>query len=531
MLEVMLVVVGCVLLIVCANVGNLLLVRSLGRRHEMTVRMAIGATRARLLRQLLTESLILCSAGALGALLLAYACRHVLVLLLPTRSGVAMYLPGAIDWRVMTLSAGICLLVTLMVGVVPAFQTRKLDVSGSLRSESPALAGGREKTSLRSGLVIVQVGLSFLLLAGAALLMKSLQSIRNADPGFATANVVLTRVSLVAAGYDAPRAKAFQDELIDHLTTVPGVKSAAFARVTPLGVIGYSSAPIVVDGYEAAHDEQPTVDYNQVSPAYFATMGIPLSSGREFTRHDDENAPLVAIVNRTMVERYWNGRDPIGRRLQVKGRWVRVVGVAANSKYESVREGPKPFFYVPLRQDFVREPTLYIRTPSSREDISAALVRTVHDLDPNLALYEMITLREQVNRSLSSQLLAVTLVSLLGGLALLLAAVGLYGVMSYTVAQSTRELGLRMALGASARNLFELVISRGLKLTLLGVVLGAAVGLALTRLLGNLLYRVSPRDPLAFGLALVVMAITAIAACLLPAWRATRTDPAKVLRD
>jgi predicted permease len=312
---------------------------------------------------------------------------------------------------------------------------------------------------------------------------------------------------------------------------LPGIESVAFAAVTPLGYIGYSSSPIAVDGYQASPDEQPEVEYNQVGPGYLATLGIPLLSGREFARSDDENAPLVAIVNRTMAMRYWAGQDPIGRRLQVKGRWARVVGVAADSKYESMAETPRPFFYVPLRQDFVRQPELNIRTTQSLQSTLAAVLREVHALDANLPLYEMITLQEQVNRATSSSLVAVTLVSTLGALALLLAAVGLYGVMSYSVAQSTRELGLRMALGADARNLLQLVISRGLRLTTGGVLLGAVAALALTRLLGQLLYNVSPRDPLVFGAALVTMAIITISACLLPAWRASRTDPARVLRD
>jgi ABC-type antimicrobial peptide transport system permease subunit len=236
-----------------------------------------------------------------------------------------------------------------------------------------------------------------------------------------------------------------------------------------------------------------------------------------------------------MVTRYWGGQDPIGRRLQVRlqnqDRWARVVGVVADSKYESVRETPRPFFYVPLRQDFAREPELNIRTSQSLASIRAALTREVHALDPNLALYEMITLQEQVNRSTSPQLVAVTLISILGALALLLAAVGLYGVMSYAVAQSTRELGLRMALGAQSTNLLRLVISRGLKLVAGGVLFGAVAGLALTRLLGNLLYKVSPQDPAVFASAFVVMIAIGVTACLLPAWRASRTDPARVLRD
>jgi len=530
-LEIMIAVVAFVLLIACANVGNLLLVRSFARRHEMTLRLAIGATRARLLRQLLTEGLILSAFGAAGGLLVAHWCRHALVLLFPARSGVAMYLPGEMDWRVMAVSAGICVITTLIVGLVPALQTRNLDLAGALKADSTGVVGARGRAWIRSGLVVFQVCLSFILLVGAVLLLQSLQKIRTTSPGFSTTRVVETGVSLVAAGYDVPRAKTFQDELIDRVRSLPGVESAAFARVTPLGYGTYSSTPIAVDGYEPLANEQPAVDYNQVSPAYFATLGIPLLSGREFTRTDDENAPLVAIVNQTMTARYWRGQDPIGQRLQVKGRWARVVGVAADSKYESMRELPKPFFYVPLLQDFVRGPALNIRTTQSLQTISAALINQVHALDGNLALYETITLQEQVDRSTSPQLVAVTLVSILGGLALLLAGIGLYGVMSYAVAQSIRELGLRMALGAGTANLIRLVIARGMRLTAGGVLLGAAAGLALTRLLGSLLYQVSPRDPLAFGSAFAVMMITAIAACLLPAWRATRTDPARVLRD
>ena len=530
-LEIMLAVVAFVLLIACANVGNLLLVRSFARRHEMTVRLAIGARRGRLLKQLFTEGLILSAFGALGGLLVAYWCRHALVLLFPARGGVAMHLPGEIDWRVLALSGGVCLIATLLLGLVPAVQTGKIDLAGALKSDSAGVVGGGGRAWVRSGLVVVQVSLSFILLVGAGLLMQSLQKIRNTSPGFSTRNVLDTAVNLTAAGYDAPRAQTFQDELLARVKALPGVESAAFGRMTPLSYGSFSSTPIAVDGYQPPPEEQPTVEYNEVGPDYFTTMGIPLVFGREFTRGDDEKAALVAVVNETMAARYWRDRNPIGERVQVKGRWMQVVGVAKDSKYESVRELPKPFFYVPLRQNFSRGAGLYIRTPLSPQTMTTALAREVHALDGNLALFEVITLQEQLDRSTSPQMVAVTLVGVLGGLALLLAAIGLYGVMSYAVSQSTRELGLRMALGAGASNLLRLVLSRGLTLTAGGVLLGAAVALGLTRLLGNLLYKVSPRDPLAFGSAFAVMIIAALAACFLPAWRATRTDPARALRE
>jgi macrolide transport system ATP-binding/permease protein len=530
-LEIMLAVVVFVLLISCANVGNLLLVRSFARRHEMTVRMAIGAGRGRLLRQLFTEGLILSALGAAGGLLVAYWCRHALVLLFPARGGVSMYLPGETDWRVLLLSAGICLLATLLVGLVPGFQTRNLDLSGALKAESAGVVGAGGKGWVRSSLVVLQVSLSFVLLVGAGLLMQSLEKIRTTSPGFTTHTVLSTAVPLVAAAYDVQRAKTFEDELINRIQALPGVESAAFARLEPLGYGTFSSSPIAIDGYQPPPEEQPTVQYNQVGPSYFATMGIPLIAGREFTRFDDEKTALVAVVNKTMVARYWRGQNPVGQRLQVKGQWVQVVGVAADAKYESIRENPKPFFYVPLRQDFAIRGGLNIRTTQPLATMEAEVTREVRALDANLALYEMITLQEQVDRSTSPQQVAVTLVGILGGLALLLAAIGLYGVMSYTVSQSTRELGLRMALGADPFNLLRLVLSRGLTLTAGGVLLGAVAALALTRLLGNLLYKVSPRDPLVFASALAVMMVVALAACLLPAWRATQTDPVRVLRD
>jgi macrolide transport system ATP-binding/permease protein len=530
-LEIMLAVVMFVLLIACANVGNLLLVRSLGRRHEMTVRLAIGAGRRRLLLQLLAEGMALAVVGAAGGLIVAHWCQHALVLLFPARGGVAMYLPGEIDWRVLALSAGVCVTATLLFALVPAIQASKIDLAAALKSDSAGIAGSRAKTWVRATLVLVQVSLSFVLLVGAGLLIQSLENIRTASPGFTTNGVLNTAVDLVSTGYNEQRAKVFDDELIDRVRVLPGVTSAAFARRTPLGNGTYSSTPIGVDGYEPPPGEQPEVEYNEVGPDYFATVGIPLVTGREFTREDDEKAALVCVVNETMVAQYWRGQNPLGKRLQVKGKWMRVVGVAKDSKYENVRELPKSFFYVPLRQNFSIAAALNIRTRISVDAMAVTLARELNALDPQLATYEVISMQEQLDRSTSPQLVAVTLVAILGGLALLLAAVGLYGVMSYAVSQSARELGLRMALGADAAGVMRLVMSRGLVLTAGGIFVGGIVALGLTRLMGNLLYRVSPRDPLVFALAFAVMIITGMAACFVPAARAARTDPIRALRN
>ncbi len=528
-LGIALAVVFSVLLIACANVSNLLLVRAFGRRHEMTVRLAVGAGRGRLLKQLLTEGMILSAIAAAGGFLVAYWCRNLCVLLLPARGGNRMYLPGEMDWRVLALSTGVCVIATLVFGLVPAIQSSKIDLTSALKSEAGGVVGGRRRGLVRSGLVLVQVALSFVLLVGAGLLFVSLRGIQNINPGFST-KTLTTYVDLRIAGYDPPRMNNFQDALIDRLQALGGVQSVAVERTTPFGYRAYSSAPIAVEGYETAPEQQLIVDYNEVGPGYLATMGIPLISGREFTRADNEAAPPVTVVNEAMAAQFWRGRDPVGSRVQVKGKWLQVVGVARMAKYEKFLETPKPFFYVPVRQSSAAL-GLVIRTSLPPDVMAKALSHEVKALDDNLAPGEVITMQEQVERTTASQRLAVMMLMVFGGLALVLAVIGLYGVMSYNVSQSARELGLRMALGADARNLMRLVMSQGLALTLAGIVVGAAVALGLTRLITTMLYKVSPRDPLVFGSAFIVMMIASLAASFLPARRATRTDPVRALRD
>lgn len=529
-LKITVLVVFFVLVIACANVSNLLLVRAFARRHELTVRMAVGAGRGRLIKQLLTESLLLASIALAGGILVAHWCRNLLVLLIPPRSG-PIFMKGELDWRVLALSAGVCLISLLIFGVIPALQTSKLDISGTLKCESVGVIGTRGKSKLRSALILLQVSLSFVLLAGAGLLLESVQRIRNTSPGFYRDGVLVTSTDLRAAGYDPLRARNFQEELLTRVQGIGGVESAAYARVVPFSYIGYSSAPIAVDGYEVARDEQPTAGYDEVSPGFFSTIGIPLVSGRDFNRADDENAPPVAIVNEAMAAQFWRGADPVGLRLRVKDRWIRVVGVAKNAKYRNMLETTIPFFYVPLRQNPTPDVGLLVRTRQAPATMAPALAREVHALDPDLAAYGILTIGEQIARQTLTQLVAGRFLGIFGGLALLLATIGLYGVMSYAVSQSTRELGLRVALGAAPSHLLRLVMSRGLALIGLGIVLGFVVALATTRLFGYLLYGVSPHDPRSFGSALVIITVASMAACFLPAWRAMRTDPLRALRD
>lgn len=529
-LRISLLVACFVLLIACANVGNLLLVRSLGRRQEIAVRLSLGAGRLRVIRQLLIEGLVLAVTASAGGLFVANICRSAIGLLFPYRPGVIANLPAQIDLRVLALSTTVSVLATILFGLAPALQASGIDMAGVMKSDSGSVAGGRGRTWIRSSLVAIQVALSFVLLAGAGVLLKSLQGMRTSDPGFSTKSVITTSLDMVAAGYDQARIRNFQDQLVDRVATIGGVESAAWTRITPFAYGGYSSSPIMVDGFEAQPGEQPVVEYAEIGPAWLRTMGIRLPSGREFTRGDTANTTAVVVVNETMAVQYWPGQDPVGKRVQARGRWLEVVGVAKNSKYRSLIELAKPFFYVPMSQSQLGQ-SLEIRSRFGPDAVAHALTREIQAMDPNLAPGEVITMREQVDRMSWPQRAAVTLLVAFSAIALLLAGIGLYGVMSYSVSQSRRELGLRMALGANGSDLLRLVIAQGIRLTIAGTMIGVGAAWLSTRLMGDLLYKVSPRDPSVFLSALVIMMIAGAAASLMPAWKALRTDPVRALRS
>ncbi|HEY2798710.1 MAG TPA: ABC transporter permease [Thermoanaerobaculia bacterium] len=518
-----------VLLIACANVSNLLLVRALARRREMTIRLALGASRRRLVRQLLTEGLLISILAAAGGILVAYAGRGLLARVLPSR-GVVLSLPASVDWRVLMLSAALCLATTLLFGLVPAASAGRIDLAASIRTETGGVVGGRGRTRLRSGLVLLQVSVTFVLLIGAGLLVRSLHALRSAAPGFSTDGVLLCTLDFSSAGYDGARARSFQNELLDRVRLAGGVQAAAYARIPPFSYTSYSASPITIDGYAAAPDEQPAPEYDEVSPGFFSTLGIPLLSGRDFALSDGDSSGPVAIVNEAMARRYWPRSDPLGGVFHLEGRTVRVVGVAKTTSYASLQEMPRPFYYVPLGQSLASIVALHVRTGMRPAAAVAMVKREVHALDPGLTPYRVVTMREQVDLKSDTQRMALTLIGVFGVLALVLATLGLYGVMSYSVSQSQRELGVRMALGAKASDLLRLVLRNGILITAGGLALGAAAALGSTRLLGNLLYGVGPRDPLVFAGALLVMAIAALLACLVPARRAARIDPVRALR-
>src|SRR4029434_6670545 len=426
-------VVFFVLLIACANVSNLLLARSLLRRHEITMRLALGAGRRRLIKQLFTEGLILSVIAAVGGIAVAYWCRNALVLSFPSpAAGIVIDLPGQVDWRVLVASVVICIGATMLFALMPAVHASHVDLSGALKTDGGGVVAGSNRSRLRSALVLIQVSLSFVLLAGTGLLLQSLQRMQKTSPGFST-DVIISRADLASAGYNLERAKAFEVQLLDRVRELPGVESATLSRLIPFSYGTFSTAPLSIDGYQLAPNEQLNSSYLEVAEDYFKTLGIPIVVGREFQRTDDEKAPPVAIINETMAAKYWPGKDPVGQRLKVKDRWLQIVGVARNVNYEDKLELPRTFFYVPIRQNFLESNNLLIRTRETPGAIRDVLAREVHGLDPNLAPTAPFRVQEQVDRKGYTQRLAATLIAIFGAMALFLAAIGLYAVMSYSV--------------------------------------------------------------------------------------------------
>jgi predicted permease len=531
MIRVAFVVSVFVLLIACANVANLLLVRSFARRPEMTVRLALGASRNRLLRQMLVEGALLAIVATGVGLAIAYWAQHALVLFFAPRGGIQLNFSVALDWRVLAITGGVGLTSTLAFALVPALRGTRVDLAGALKADSRSSAGGAGTSRLRAGLVMLQVAISFVLLVGAGLLMTSLQRLRSTNPGFVEDGLFVTRVNLLGAGYDTTRAKTFARDFVNQLQMVGGVASVALARATPFEPSGpFASAPIATDVYRPAPDEQPTANFNSVTPGYFATLGISLVRGRYFTGADADTTAPVSIVSESMAAEFWPNGNPVGARLEVRDRWTQVVGVVKDTKYESLLKPPRPLFYLPMTQAVSLSFGANVKTNRPAAELRPAIAGLLRRLDPNVAPYELLSMREQVERATSTQRIAETFLGVFAGLALLLAAIGLYGVMAYAVTQQRRELGLRMALGAEPYRVLRFVLSRGIALSTAGAAIGVAAAAGTTRLLGDLLYKEGPRDPVVFACALLVMLAAALAACLVPAWRAARTNLVEALR-
>ncbi len=528
-LSILMATVAVVLLIACANVANLLLVRASSRRKEIAVRLALGGSRGRLVRQMLTESFVLASLGAALGLGFAFWTARSLAAFLPPYANRATFdtRPDAI---VFAFTLGLTVITTLLFGLAPTLHALKQDLVTAMRDNTAAVVRGPRKVSLRHALVITQVALSMVALISAGLFVRSLREAYKADPGFDPHGVLLASFDPFLSGYDEIRGREFYRRLVERVSTLPGIESATLARRLPLTDGGIAFAAVTIDGYASAKDEDMRLNYETVGPQYFQTMRISFVYGRDFDERDQEGAAGVVIINETMARRYWPGGDALGRRLKLNKDWLEIVGIAKDVKNRSLSEGHQPFLYLPLLQDYRSNMILVARTGVEPEKMFPSVRAEVAALDPGIPMFDAKTLEEHIGISLFLQRMAATLLSIFGLLALSLAAIGLYGVMAYSVSQRTRELGIRISIGAARRDIFKLILGQGLTLSVVGLLGGLVVALVVTRLTGKLLYGISATDPVTFVVVALLLFCVALLACYFPARRATRVDPIIALR-
>jgi predicted permease len=552
-------VVGLVLLIACANVANLLLARAASRQKEIAIRVAIGAGRFRLISQLVTEAVILSVLGGIAGLAFAYWSVQVLLEFMPA-GAFPVHLELAPDLRLLGFSFAVSLLTGLICGIMPALRATRPDVVSPLKNDATAATSllgrfGIGRLDLRKFLVIGQVALSLLLLVGAGLFVKSLENLRELDAGFARENVLLVRTSAGSIGYKGQRLRIFEDRLLEAASRIPGVGVASLAELTPLEGMRWNG-DIAVQGYQFRPDEKPYVDFNAVSPGYFETLGIPLLLGRDFRDQDNPpfvpdpperpirrgekppeppGPPKVAVINEAMAKRFFGAQNPLGKRFTSGDKFkaddsFEIVGVVKDTRYFGLREPVESMVYYPNWRQGARDRVVCLRATGDPGQIIDALRRQVANLDSAVPVTNTLTMDQQVNNNIAQERLIATLVSFFGGLALLLAAVGLYGLMAHSATRRTREIGIRMALGAQRNNVLWLILRDAMLLVTLGAVVGIPVAFGVTRFIASFLYGLTARDPATIAFATVVLLLATVIASYLPARRASKVDPMIALR-
>ncbi|MFQ5694626.1 MAG: ABC transporter permease, partial [Terriglobia bacterium] len=539
--------VGVVLLIACGNVANLLLARATAREKELCIRAALGGKRWHLVRQLLAESFLLALLGGMAGLLLAWWSFDLIVALSP--SSIARATESGIDAQVLGFALALSVLTAFVFGLGPALQVSNPDVSRTLREEGRGLSASATRRRIRNVLVVAEVAVAVVLVIGAALLLRSFAGLLQLSPGFEQNGLLTARVSLPASKYgDDQQVTTFYRELVEQARHLPGVLSAAAVNVLPLRGFGGDTI-FDIEGRPTAQEDpaayggiSPHLGYRPGTPGYFKTMGMQVLQGRVFNDFDHADAPLVAVINRTLARRFFPEDNPLGQRLRLywsvdqKGPWVEIVGIVADSRINSLDEELKQEIFVPAAQVqqiggwIARTMTVVVRTQGDPLRLVPALRAAVRRLDSSLPVYNIETMEQVVAGTLTEPRFNMVLLNLFAAMALLLAAVGIYGMISYTVEQRTREFGIRMAMGAQPRHIFRLVVGRGMVLTVVGLGVGLAAAFALTRFLATLLFGVGATDPLTFAGVAVVLSAVALLACYLPARRATRVDPMTALR-
>ncbi len=531
-LLVLMAIVGLVLLIACANVANLLIARATARQKEIAVRLALGASRGRIVSQLLVESLLLSMAGGAAGLVLAIWIDRALVAFVPSGSS-PLPLSTTPDWRILAFTLGVSLLTGLLFGLIPALQSTRPELAGTLKDQVGSIAGGTS-VGLRKALVAAQVMLSLLLLIGAGLFIRSLRNLKDLDPGFRTTNLLTFAIDPTLNGYTPERSRDFFRQLQEALNAIPGVQSSSFAIVPVLADNEWDNSA-TVEGFTHAPGQSPDPHMNYLAPDYFKTLETPLL-GRDFRPTDVKGSPQVCIVNEAFAKKYFKDGNALGRHIGMGGDPgtkldIEIVGIARDTKYENMRAEIPVEVYQPYAQmSFVLGMSAYVRTAREPAQVFSAIRQTVNRLDPNLPVFGMKTLETQMDESLITERLVASLSSAFGFLATILAAVGLYGVMAYMVAQRTREIGVRMALGAARNDVVWLVMREVLLLAGIGIAVGLPAAWGLSRYVKSQLYGIAPTDIFTMALATLGIAAVALLSGYMPALRATRIDPMRALR-
>jgi predicted permease len=528
-------IVGLVLLIACANVANLLLARAAARRKEISIRLALGASRLRLLRQLLTESMLLSAMGGILGLVLAYWVVDVMQSFIPVLPYNVVEDFFSIDTRALVFTLVVSVVTGILFGLAPAWHGSSPDVVRVLKGGvemSPA--GKRRRVTLRNSLVVTQVALSLVVLVCGALFVKSFRNAQRVDAGFSAESVLLVTINPALIGYDAARSAEVFKRIMSDASTLPGVESVALARRIPLGDSSNSSGPILKEGEQLPRGSAGrNIMNNIVSANYFKTLQIPIIEGRDFDDRDRNGVQRVTIVNERMAQMLWPGESAIGKRIFVgvdSRDPIEVVGVVKTGKYRALAEDPKPFYYYPMAQREPLEMTLVVRSSSDPRSLVSAVRSQLLAIDRRMPVYSVKTMAEHLTYAFWAPRMAATLALAFGVVALVLSAVGLYSVMAYVVSQRTREVGIRMALGAEQRDVLRMITSSGMRLAGVGIFLGLLLSLALARVLSTLLIGVSGYDWAAFVFVLALLLVVALIASVIPARRATKVDPLVALR-
>jgi predicted permease len=533
-LLVLLGMVGLVLLIACGNVANLLMARGAARQREIAIRMAIGAGRFRLIRQFLVECLLLSVLGSVVGLIVAAWTLGLLVASIPASVG-ALGLSPELDLRMLGFNLALALLTGLLFGLAPAFRATRLNLESTLREQGSSVSGSLSQVRFRKGLVVSQIVLTTVLLVGAGLFARSLSNLKRLDLGVRAEQLVTFTIAPEQNGYTPVRSVALFDQLRDSLAGLPGVTSVSAAEI-PVFTDSNSGSNITVEGYQPQNDEEMNVNQNYVGPDYFSTMGIPLIAGREFNIGDAGNSTKAAVVNETMARRFFAGREAVGAHFAFGAGDkvhpdIQIVGVVKDSKHGSVREKARPFVYIPYSQEkTVGRLTFYVKTQQGIGQMALTLRREVQRLDANLPVFELKTLEQQIDESLFADKFLTSLSLSFAVLAAVLAVIGLYGVMAYTVTRRTREIGIRMALGATRGNVSWLILREVVVLAAIGLIVGLPAAYALGHVTESLLYGVKVSDPIVFAGAALLLSTGTLLGGYLPARRAAATDPLKALR-